>query len=75
MSDVPALIPVTNPEVPTSAVPALALLHMPPAVLSDSDTLKPEQTVKVPVGTLNVGATFTETTAVAYEVPQELVTA
>ena len=75
MSDVPALIPVTNPEVPTSAMPALVLLHMPPAVLSDNDTLKPEQTLSVPVTALSVGATFTETTAVAYEVPQELVTA
>ena len=69
----PALIPVTVPEVPTLAVPALTLLQVPPVVASVREVDNPEQTDNVPDIAPTDGATFTETIAVAATEPQAFV--
>jgi len=49
MMAVPALLPVTTPEVPTEAVPGLALDHVPPLIGCESVVVLPGQTFSVPV--------------------------
>ena len=54
----PAVTPVTIPEVPTVAL-VLLLLHVPPPVLFANAVVEPTQTVKVPVVATGTGWTVT----------------
>ena len=61
--DVPATIPFTRPvPAPIDAVPGALLLHVPPAVTSESNVVKPTHTARLP--SIGVGLGFTVTTAV-----------
>lgn len=74
MIDVPAVTPVTIPDVPTAATPGDTELHTPPPAASASGVVAEGHTVKVPVIAPALGERFTVTTAVAAAVPQLLVT-
>lgn len=66
---VPAATPVTMPVLlPTVAVPADELLHVPPDVVLDKDVVEPTHTMLVPE--IAAGDPFTVT--VANEAPQPL---
>ena len=72
---VPALRPVTIPEVLTVPTAVLVLLHTPPAVASLRDVVAPVHAVAVPeTGAGAAGVVFTVTSTVAARVPQLLVT-
>ena len=70
----PVPVPVTAPDVPTVAIAVFSLFHVPPGFASVNDVVRPVQTVSVPVIGLMAGDTSTETTAVAYAVPQAFAT-
>ena len=72
---VPALTPVTKPELLfTVATPVLLLLHVPPGVpvVLDNCVVLPLQTVVVPVIVPAIGAAFTVTTAAVVTGPPQL---
>ena len=72
---VPAISPVTIPDVPTVPMAGLVLLQVPPAVISVSDVVEPAHTVGVPVMLPGAaGNELTVTTAVVAILPQPLVT-
>ena len=70
----PAVTPVTTPEVPTVATPGETELHTPPAAASVSEVVPEGHMPKVPVILPALGGMLTVTTAVAAAVPQLLVT-
>lgn len=74
MTVVPAIIPVTTPEVFTVAILVAVLLQLPPVAGSVKFILAPAQTVCGPVITPATGSGFTVTTAVAATVPQVMAT-
>src|ERR1017187_5057910 len=59
--------PVTIPVGPTLAIPDALLLHVPPAVISLKDVVKPAHTVSVP--NMAVGNGLTVTTCVSAQLP------
>ena len=63
---VPALLPLTTPEVFTEAIAELLLLHTPPVVVSPRLVVEPTQTFRLPVKAAGVG--FTVTTAALFTV-------
>lgn len=66
---VPALLPVTTPELePTVATPVLPLVHVPPDGVELNVVVEPVHTVAVPV--IEVGAVFTVTVAKAKHPPE-----
>jgi hypothetical protein len=75
MVALPALTPVTIPEVPTVATPAALLDHTPLAVALAKLVVAVSQTVAVPVIAATVGKGFTVTTVVDLPIqPKALVT-
>ena len=73
---VPALIPITIPEVFTVPAAVLVLLHTPPAVISVNEVVAPPaHTAAVPIIPAGfTGNGFTVTIDVAATTPQPLVT-
>jgi hypothetical protein len=65
-------MPVTNPEVETVAIPVLLLLHVPPAVASNTDAVVPLHTKEVPV-IGNIGFTVATIVALHPVVPAKYV--
>ena len=71
---VPAVTPVTTPEVPIVATPVGILLHAPPPAASVSAVVAVAHTIGVPVMIPAEGMAITVTTVVAAVVPQLLLT-
>jgi hypothetical protein len=71
---IPALTPVTTPEVLTDAIAPLPDNHVPAAGVAVSVVVVPADIVAVPVITAATGSGFTVTTLVAVALPQILVT-
>jgi hypothetical protein len=74
MVAVPAVFPVTMPEVPIDAISGLLLVHVPPLVVLLSVVVLPVQTVAVPVMALTTVPGVTVTFLVVRAVPQSVVT-
>jgi hypothetical protein len=73
MTAVPADTPVTTPvDVPTTAIAALLLLHVPAIVASDRAFMLPLQIVAGPA--IDAGAVVTVTVLVTLKLPQALET-
>jgi hypothetical protein len=70
----PKETPETTPAVFTVAIPVAAELHTPPLTVLLSTANAPWQTVALPVIVPASGNEFTETTLVAFDVPQLPVT-
>ena len=58
----PAVTPVTMPEVPTVATAVLLLAHVPPLTVLERDVVSPEQTLDEPEMVPAEGAAFMVTT-------------
>jgi hypothetical protein len=65
MTEVPALTPVTTPELFTVATDVVALDQTPPVVASDNVVVEPIQTLVVPVIAATVGNGFIVTDIVS----------
>ena len=75
MVAVPAVTPVTIPDMPIVATAVLLLLHVPPVVVLLNVVVAVAQTIAVPVMVPATGSGLTVTSIVAVAVPQLLVTA
>ena len=75
MVAVPAVTPVTIPDVPIVATAVLLLLHTPPVVVLLNVVVEVAQTIAVPVIVPATGSGLTVTFTVVVAVPQLLVTA
>ena len=69
---VPALLPLTTPEVFTEAIAELLLLHTPPVIASVSVITAPAQTLSAPSMVPASGKAFTVTLSVVVANPHEL---
>ena len=58
----PAVTPVTTPEVPTVATEVLLLVHVPPLTVLERVIVRPVQTLEEPEMVPAEGAAFTVTT-------------